>query len=176
MKLFCGLVLGAASLALAAANPQLKQVNTVYILAMTGGMDQFLANQITSSGIFQVVTDPKKADAIITDRLGESFETKLNELYPPPAPPAAVPTPDEEKKASGSDKKNGIDFGAGVQRVNAGSRGRGNIFVVDRKSRSVLWSIFEPPKDSTPGELSKTAGKVVKHLKIDLSDKKQPTE
>jgi hypothetical protein len=60
--------------------------------------------------------------------------------------------------------------------VSSGSRGKGNLFIVDRKSRSVLWSIFEPPKDSTPAELSKTAGKVVKRLKLDLSDKKQPSE
>jgi hypothetical protein len=177
MKLFCGLVLGAAVLALAAVNPQLKQVNTVYILAMTGGMDQFLANQITASGVFQVVTDPKNADAIITDRLGESFESKLKELYPPPAPPAPAPAPpadDDKQKADG--KKNALDLGAGAQRVNSGARGKGNLFIVDRKSRNVLWSVFEPPKDTTPGELSKTAEKVVKRLKLDLSDKKQPSE
>ena len=36
----------------AAVNPQLKQVNSVYILGMSGGLDQFLANQLTgwSSG------------------------------------------------------------------------------------------------------------------------------
>src|SRR5437588_8805686 len=77
MKLFCGLVVVLASMT-AAVNPQLRQVNTVYILAMTGGMDQFLANQLTSLGVFQVVTDPQKADAILTDRLGELFENKLN--------------------------------------------------------------------------------------------------
>jgi hypothetical protein len=177
MKLFCGLVLGAAVLALAAVNPQLKQVNTVYILAMTGGMDQFLANQITAAGVFQVVTDPKNADAIITDRLGESFESKLKELYPPPAPPAPAPAPpadDDKQKVDG--KKNALDLGAGAQRVNSGARGKGNLFIVDRKSRNVLWSVFEPPKDTTPGELSKTAEKVVKRLKLDLSDKKQPSE
>jgi len=69
-----------------------------------------------------------------------------------------------------------MDLGAGASRVNAGGRGKGNLFIVDRKSRNVLWSIFEPPKDSTPGELSKTAEKVVKRLKLDLSDKKQPSE
>ena len=51
-------------------------------------------------------------------------------------------------------------------------RGKGNIFVVDRNSRSVLWSVYERPKNSTPAELTKTAGKVVKHLKDDLTDKK----
>jgi hypothetical protein len=177
MKLFCGLLLGATTIAFAAVNPQLKQVNTVYILAMTGGMDQFLANQITASGVFQVVTDPKNADAIITDRVGEPFETKLNELYPPPAPPAPpVPAADDAKQKTGDQKKAGMDLGAGASRVNAGGRGKGNLFIVDRKSRNVLWSIFEPPKDSTPGELSKTAEKVVKRLKLDLSDKKQPGE
>jgi len=177
MKLFCGLVLGAAVLTFAAVNPQLKQVNTVYILAMAGGMDQFLANQITASGVFQVVTDPKKADAIITDHVGESFETKLTELYPPPTPPALPPPPaDDEKKTTGNDKKLALDLGAGTQHVNAGARGKGNLFIVDRKSRNVLWSIFEPPKDTTPEELSKTAVKVVKRLKLDLSDKKQPGE
>jgi|SRR5580693_9269716 hypothetical protein len=181
MKLFCGLVLGAAILTFAAVNPQLKQVNTVYILAMNGGMDQFLANQITASGVFQVVTDPKKADAIITDHVGESFETKLTELYPPPAPPTPPgppppPADDEKPRAAGNDKKLALDLGAGTQRVNSGARGKGNLFIVDRKSRNVLWSTFEPPKDTTPEELSKTAEKVVKRLKLDLSDKKQPSE
>jgi hypothetical protein len=177
MKLFCSLVFGAVILVFAAVNPQLKQVNTVYILAMSGGMDQFLANQITAAGVFQVVADPKNADAIITDRLGESFESKLKELYPPPAPPTPVPaSSDETKKAASDDKKKDLDLGAGASRVNAGGRGKGNLFIVDRKTRNVLWSTFEPPKDTTPGELSKTAEKVVKHLKLDLSDKKQPSE
>ena len=173
MKLFCGLALLAAVLAPAAVNPQLRQVNSVYILAMTGGMDQFLANQISASGIFQVVTDPTNADAIITDRVGEAFETKLKELYPPPAPP---PAPVDDKQTKATDKTQGLDLGAGPARVSSGGRGKGNLFIVDRKSRTVLWSIFEPPKDSTPGELSRTAAKVVKRLKIDLSEKKQPSE
>jgi hypothetical protein len=180
MKLFCGFVLFAALLGrsvTAEVNPQLKQVSTVYILAMSGGIDQFLANQITAAGVFQVVTDPKNADAIITDRLGESFETKLKELYPPPTP-AAPPAPpaDDGKQKAGDEKKAGLDLGAGASRVNSGSRGRGNLFIVDRKSRNVLWSVFEPPKDTTPAELSKTADKVVKRLKNDLTDKKPSSE
>ena len=79
----------------AAVRPELKQINTVYILAMGNGVDQFLANQLTSAGVFQVVTDPKKADAILTDRVGEPFEKKLDELYPPPPPP---PPPSRSKR------------------------------------------------------------------------------
>jgi hypothetical protein len=187
MKLFCALVLLAASVP-AAVNQQLKQVNTVYILGMSGGMDQYLANRLTNMGVFQVVTDPQKADAIITDRLGEQFEAKLNELYPPPAPPPAPPAPakdakdakdDKDSKTATTDKtvkddKDKTDPGT-VTRVGSFNRGRGNIFIVDRKSKNVVWSTYDRPKDTTPGELSKTAERVVKRLKDDLSDKKQAT-
>ncbi len=170
MKLFCALALFAGSLA-AAVNPQLKQVNTVYILSMGSSMDQYLANRLTTLGVFQVVADPQKADAIITDRLGESFESKLNELYPPP--PAAKPVAKDEKSEK---EKDGVDMGGGgVNRVGPSGRGRGNFFIVDRKSRNVLWSVYERPKDSSPGELSRTAERIVKRLINDLSGKKQST-
>jgi hypothetical protein len=187
MKLFCALALLAASVP-AAVNPQLKQVNTVYILAMGSGMDQYLANRLTTMGVFQVVTDPQQADAIITDRLGETFETKFKELYPPPAPPAP-PTPpppakdakdDKESKnlvpveKTGKDDKDKPDE-SGARRLGSFSHSRGNLFIVDRKSKNVIWSVYERPRDSTPGEMSKTAERVVKRLRDDLSDKKQAT-
>ena len=62
-------------------------------------MDQYLANQLTTLGVFQVVADPQKADAIITDRLGEPFEAKLKDLYPPPPPPHPLPAPPKDKDA-----------------------------------------------------------------------------
>jgi hypothetical protein len=169
MKLFCAFALAALSVA-AAVSPQLKQVNAVYILAMSGGMDQYLANQLTTAGVFQVVTDPQKADAILTDRLGEPFETKLQELYPPP--PAPKPEGDANKP---DDKSKGTDLGAGgPARVGSSSanRGKGNFFLVDRRSRAVLWSVYEPAKDSDPGTMTKVAAKVVKRLQAGLSDKK----
>ena len=162
MKLFY--VLGCLAAALSAAvNPQLKQVNSVYILGMSSGMDQFLANQFTTMSVFQVVTDPQKADAIVTDRLGEPFESKLKELYSHDSPAVA------------DDKKNSADI-SGAARVSSVGRGRGTFFIVDRKSHTVLWSIFEEPKDSTPSELTKTARRVVQRLKNDLTDKKQNSE
>jgi len=178
MKWFCALAAIAASLP-AAVNPQLKQVTTVYILGMRSGMDQFLANQLTGSGIFQVVTDPQKADAILTDRLGEAFETKLKELYPPPAPPKEIKD-DSAGKAPGSNppgsntgsNKDAKDDSTGVVRAPAAIGGKGNYFLVDRRSRTVLWSIYERSKDSSPGELSKSAARVIRHLKDDLTDKK----
>jgi hypothetical protein len=189
MKLFCALTALAATAAFASVNPQLREVKRVYILAMTASMDQYLANQLTKAGIFEVVTDPKRADAIITDRVGESFENKLDDLYPPPTPPKKVeatkpaidPTsdatsdsikPDDKSlRDISSDKLAGLDLSGGARPSTMG-RGKGNIFIVSRGSRSVLWSIYEPPKNNTSGELTRTAERVVKHLKEDLTDKK----
>ena len=50
--------------------------------------------------------------------------------------------------------------------------GKGNIFIVSRSNRTVVWSIYEPPKNNTSRELTKTAERVVKHLQEDLTEKK----
>src|SRR5471032_3210020 len=95
----------------------LANVHTVYVLKMSKGMDQYLANRLTNEHVFQVVTDPKLADAILTDRIGESFESKLEELFPdpkaepdpepvkrepPPAKPAKPDKPDKPEKQESS--------------------------------------------------------------------------
>ena len=179
MKWFWTLGLALAALAAAAVNPQLKQVNTVYILAMGNAEDQYLANQLTTAGVFQVVTDPKKADAILTDRVGKPFEQTLDELYPPPPPPEPPKKEDDSDAKTKDQPKRGADLtGGGPNRVTSSSfsRGKGNFFLVDRKSRMVLWSVYEPAKDTTPGALTKVAAKVVKRLQADLSNKKQGVE
>jgi hypothetical protein len=183
MKLFRALVGSIAVLAAAAfatVNPQLHQVKRVYILSMGSGLDQYLANQLTKDGIFEVVTDPKKADAIVTDNIGEAFQSKLDILYPPPpgTPLATKPAADSDATLDVGDtqakgpNKNQFDFGSATPHMSTMSRGKGNFFVVDRNSRVVLWSVYERPKNSSSGELEKTAGRVVKHLKDDLTDKK----
>lgn len=176
MKLFCAFVALACTV-LASVNPQLRQVKRVYILSMGSGMDQYLANQLTKSGIFEVVTDPKKADAIVTDNVGESFQQKLNSLYPPPPKPEAPNPAGDDDNATAQKPGNkgafdGLDLSGGHFGGTSFSRGKGNFFVVDRNSRIVLWSVYEPSKNSTPGELTKTASRVVKHLKDDLTEKK----
>ena len=44
------------------------------------------ASRLTEDHIFQVVTDPKQADAVFTDQIGEIFEAKLADLFPAPDP------------------------------------------------------------------------------------------
>ena len=186
MKLFFALT-AIAAVAFATVNPQLHQVKRVYILAMGSGMDQFLANQLTKDGVFEVVTDPKAADAIVTDAVGEPFQKKLDDLYPPPpkpkVPEATKPAADSGStvdvgdsaapaKPGRTDLLDGVDFAGGGFRSGSFGRSKGNVFVVDRNSRVVLWSVYDRPKNSTPGELTKTASQVVKHLMDDLTEKK----
>src|SRR5208337_1515701 len=80
---------------------ELSGVHTVYVLSMSKGLDQYLANRLTNDHVFQVVTDPKRADAFLTDRIGESLQSKLEEIFPPPAPEKAAPT---EKPAPAAEK------------------------------------------------------------------------
>jgi hypothetical protein len=173
MKLFCALT---AFAAFATVNPQLHEVKRVYILPMSASMDQYMADQLTEAGVFEVVTDPKKADAIITDDVGQSFETKLDDLYPPRAPTkSAEETKDTADRAYDSPKKL-RDLNSVSARPSTTVRGRGHIFVVSISGRAVLWSIYEPTKNNSSGELTKTAEHVVKHLQEAMNSKNLTTE
>src|SRR5947209_11228274 len=95
----------AASLLLALsgiASAQLKQVQTVYLLPMGGGLDQYRANHLVEHQTFQVVTDPQRADAIIVDRIGQGLEDKLAELYPDPAKKADKDEKEKKFETSGN--------------------------------------------------------------------------
>lgn len=72
--------------AIFAANADLVRVKSVYMLPMSNGMDQYLANHLLAADLYVVVTDPKAADAVFTDSLGPAFERKMTELYPPEKP------------------------------------------------------------------------------------------
>src|SRR4051812_2525450 len=73
----------AALAAAAAPNPQLAEIHAVYIMPMSGNLDQFLAVRLNATNVFLVVTDPKKADAVFTERIGVNFEDALKDLYAP---------------------------------------------------------------------------------------------
>ena len=86
---------------------ELSAVHTVYVLSMSKGLDQYLANRLASDHLFQVVTDPKLADAVFTDHIGESFQSQMEALYPPPPPPEKPAKPEMKDKETkeGKDKK-----------------------------------------------------------------------
>ena len=121
---------------------------TVYVLPMANGLDQYLAQQLSNDHAMRVVTDPKIADVVLTDRIGDAFEQKLAEIR----------TPDTKK-----DDKDKDDV-----RTHAAFRsttGKGTIFLVDTKSRVVLWSDYEKaPVSSSSDLLNRQAERIAKKL------------
>ena len=130
-------------------------VKTVYLLPMAGGLDQYLALQLTSAGVLQVVTDPKKADAIFTDGIGARLEESLTELY-------GAPVDKDKAGKDKSDKAGSTESAHPAMRPLSSSRGV--VFLVNRTSRDVLWSTFERPKSTQPEELKHVAEKIVERL------------
>lgn len=149
MKYFSTGVL-TALFAVSIATAQVSEVKTVYLLPMASGLDQYLALKLTAEGVLQVVTDPQKADAIFTDSIGARFEESVSQLFGAPV---------EKDK---SDKAGSAEFAHPAMRPLSGSRGV--IFLVNRNTRDVVWSTFERPKSSQPGELNHVAGKIVNRL------------
>jgi len=163
---------------------ELSGVHTVYVLPMSKGLDQYLVNRLTNDHLFQMVTDPKLADAFLTDRVGESLQTKLEEIFPPPAPEKPAPAEKAEPtaaKASKADKDTDSSsnpmLGDTVNKLTvAGAnssfgRAKGTVFLVDAKSRQVVWSVYQLPKGSSAKELDRTASDIVSRLKRDLKGK-----
>ncbi|MGB9604423.1 MAG: hypothetical protein ACP5U2_04980 [Bryobacteraceae bacterium] len=150
----------------AAQFSDLSRIRTVYLLPMGQGLDQYLAGRLTRMGLFQVVTDPKKADAVFTDRLGEAFEQRMRELYPPESrQPAQGKT--EEKTAEQSNPPQREEG----TRASTWGRGRGTIFLVDTRSRTVVWSVYERPRNSSPEEVERAARRIAERLMRDLKKK-----
>ena len=175
------------ALPLAAGRADLSQVQSVYLLPMGYGLDQYLANRLTAEGVFHVVTDPKRADAVLTDQIGAGFERRLDDLIPrdepaavlpPPAAPGAAPPSKEETAAADRAKKEHEDE-LMVERLkrqslpplSSFSRGKGNVFLVDLKTRRVLWALYERPKRVLPDDLNRTSARIVDQLKKDIAGK-----
>lgn len=160
-----------SSVALFAANPQLGNVKTVYLMPMMNGFDQYIANQLQKSGLYLVTTDAKSADAVMTDSLGPQLERQWSKLYPPPPPPPAEDEKDEDKKETSSSNAGLMKNEGEPTPVSTFRRGRGNFFLVERANRGVVWSTFARPKNTMPKELDKTARQIVDQLKKDVGGK-----
>ncbi len=150
----------ALSLALTCCAGDFATVESVYLLPMSNGLDQHLANRLTASRVFRVVADPKQADAVFTDKLGEAFEESLKNLFP-----------DKVAKPSDKDKEKADQSLA--PRVSSFGRGKGTIFLVDTGTRGVLWSTYEKPRNSSPDEQDRTARRIVERLQAALKPKKK---
>jgi hypothetical protein len=145
----------------------LGEVHTVYLFPMAKGLDQYLANRLTQDHIFKVVTDPTAADAILTDKLGPSFEYALlhvrPELKPPPPPKKETEKKDDDSAKKDEPKKDDAPITSTFGAAN------GTVFLVDAKTRQVIWSTLEQPKHSGTKDVVKTATRIVKRLELDIN-------
>ena len=136
----------------------LSRVHTVYILGMSNGLDQYLANRLTNTGVIWVVLDPARADAILTDRLDEDFWKWLNGRYPivSKSPPAEH-----------ADDLRFKNIGEPVGKI------RGTVFLVDPKTRLVLWSSNDQAMcRASADELDRVAMRVTTRLTDSVGGKK----
>jgi hypothetical protein len=148
-------------------------VHTVYLLRMSRGLDQYLAHRITDEHLFQIVTDPRQADAVFTDQIGESFEARLEEISPTPEPnkPAPKPKPKKDEEEVSPFLGDTVNKLSNPASFSGFGRARGTVFLVDAKSRRVIWSAFEPSRDSSPHEMDHTAREIVHRFQSDLKRK-----
>ena len=127
-------------------------------MPMAGGLDQHVASWLTREHVMQVVTDAKTADLVLTDKLGEGFEQKLAQLKPEPEKTTA----DTGTADKAVDKKTA---GACAGRISFRSTAaRGTLFLVDVKTRVVLWSDHEKMRGSSDKDLDRQAERAVKSL------------
>src|SRR3954447_7033576 len=171
-------LLGCSGALLCAAD--LSGVRNVYVLPMSRGLDQYLASRIASEGVFQIVTDPKLADAVLSDKVGDSLRSQLETIFPTPKPEVEEEEKPEKDETAASDDPNSIaaalkETENKVERPGANStfgRSKGNIFLVEAKSRLVLWATYDPPRTNNSRDLDRTASDIVSRIKKDLKKQK----
>jgi hypothetical protein len=163
MKWFCLFAALGVAHAGSEGHPELMEVKTVYLLPMTYSLDQFLAIRLTKGGVLQVVTDPKLADAILSEHIGTGLEDQMKALYGEKKPPVTDPA-DKDK-----DKDTASSFGGPMA---GGTRSKGAVFLLDRKTRSVIWSDYVRPKNAQPDELNHVADRIAGQLEKDKKVKK----
>jgi hypothetical protein len=158
-------ILGGASPCVA-QTPSLESVKTVYFWPMRHSLDQYLAQQLSTEGVFQVVVDPKLADAILTERIDAPFLKAMDELFPAAGPQAAA----SEAGATSSSTTGSVEDGLQAPRPANRPLGQpaGTLFLVHAASRKVLWSTFINQEDFLPRNLHQQAQSVVGRLKKDL--------
>lgn len=146
---------------------RLLEIKTVYLLKMARGLHQYLAHQLTNGQVLVVATDPLRADAILTDRVGKEFEEEMEKIYPAREDPNA-----EAESTAGSPGEVKGDR----QPDSTWGRGRGTVFLVDRPTRNILWAHYAPSASSRSQDMESAAKKIAGKLRDDLADLRNPSK
>lgn len=152
-----------AAIAAPLAAADLASVGPVYFWPMNGALDQYVAEQVTSEGLFAVTVDPTQAKTVMTDHIDAKFFEGMNEVFASETPPAEE---DADEAASGS-----IESGLAARRPPNRPRGNphGTVFLVDVQTRQVVWSAYIGEFDRRPKRLHREAKQVVGALRKDLT-------
>lgn len=135
---------------------QTPAAHQVYVMPMAGGLDQHLADWLTREHVMRVVTDAKAADVVLTDRLGEAFEQKLAQLKPEMEKPVEKTPADKKTEIAGAGVGGHVSFRS--------TAARGTLFLVDVKTRVVLWSDHQKPRGTSDKQINHQAERAVKNL------------
>lgn len=162
MRAACVFFAVAAVVAAAPGKPELEQIRNVVLFPMGSGLDHYLANRLTETGRFVVVTDPEAADAILTERLGEAFRMRYDEIY---KREPEKDTDDEGETAEKIIRRSEQE----ERRLRSGTfgRSRGTMFLVDRRTGAVIWSHYRRPRNTQPDELDRLAEYLANRLRKD---------
>jgi len=142
----------------------LAEVKSVYLFPMTNGLDQYLADRLTRDHVFQVVTDPKTADAVITDNLGTGFEAQLLK-----ARPDLKPVPPKQETADKDSAKKEDKPEDQTPPVSSFHAAHGTVFIVQVRIQQVVWSTYLRPSNHTPKDMERTAAKIASILQKEIA-------
>jgi hypothetical protein len=155
------LALAAIAAPLAAAD--LSSVGPVYFWPMNGALDQYVAEQVTSEGLFSVTIDPARAKTVMTDHIDAKFFEGMSEVFAPAKEASAAE--EDAESASGS-----IEEGLAARRPANRPRGnpQGTVFLVDVQTHEVLWAAYIGDFDRRPKSLHREAKQIVGELRKGL--------
>ncbi len=132
---------------------------------MNGALDQYVAEQVTSEGLFPVTVDPARAKTVMTDHIDAKFFDGMNEVFAPKKAPPAVG--DAEAKAANGSIEDGLTAPRAANRPRGNPQG--TVFLVDVQTRQVVWSTYIGEYDRRPKRLHQEAKQVVGDLRKGLN-------
>lgn len=155
----------------------LSSIGPVYVWPMNGALDQYVAEQATSTGVFGVTVDPARAKTVMTDHIDAKFFEGMSEVFVDEAAVAAAAAAKAKAKEDGDDADDddaatgSIESGLAANRPANRPRSspKGTVFLVNIQTREVIWSTFLGDFDRSPKKLHRKAAQVIGSLTKSMS-------
>lgn len=145
--------LALALLAVPLGQAQLRDSQPVYFWPMQHSFDQYLAEAVNGADALTVTFDPKRAKAIMTERIDAPFLHAIEELFPT-----------EEADVEETDDSIEGEFELSRTKNRPLGRPQGTLFLVDVETRRVIWSTYLGELEPDSKDLHKEALRVVEEI------------